>query len=40
MSEDRYKRAKKLFLEVCDLDAHERAAVLAKKCGDDAELRG
>ncbi|MHC4416772.1 MAG: protein kinase domain-containing protein [Planctomycetota bacterium] len=38
--DERYKRAKKLFLAVCDLDATERAAALEKECGDDAELRG
>jgi serine/threonine protein kinase/tetratricopeptide (TPR) repeat protein len=37
--DERYQRAKKLFLEVCDLSPDERAAVLDRECGDDAELR-
>jgi serine/threonine protein kinase len=37
--DERYERAKKLFLDVCDLSATERAAVLDRECGDDAELR-
>ncbi|MHC4446564.1 MAG: protein kinase domain-containing protein [Planctomycetota bacterium] len=37
--DERYKRAKKLFLAVCDLDPAERKAVLDKECADDAELR-
>jgi serine/threonine protein kinase/tetratricopeptide (TPR) repeat protein len=37
--DERYQRAKKVFLAVCDLEAAELAAALDRECGDDAELR-
>ena len=37
--DEQYKRAKKQFLEVCDLDPGERDSVLDRQCADDPELR-
>ncbi|MHC4416238.1 MAG: protein kinase domain-containing protein [Planctomycetota bacterium] len=38
--DESYKRAKELFLSVCDLGPDERDAAIGSACGDDAELRG
>ncbi len=37
--DERYKRAKELFLEVCDLDEKRRKAILDRECGGDTALR-
>ncbi|MCH8344175.1 MAG: protein kinase [Planctomycetes bacterium] len=37
--DEQYKRAKELFLTVCDLDPDKREALLEKGCGDDVALR-
>jgi len=39
MDEDRYQRAKKLFLAACDLPPEERETMLQRECAGDAELR-
>jgi len=39
MDEDRYQRAKELFLAACDLPPEEREAMLQRQCAGDAELR-
>ena len=39
MDEDRYQRAKELFLAACDLPPEEREAMLQRECAGDAELR-
>lgn len=39
MDEERYQRAKALFLEVCDLEPNEQMDILEKECAGDNELR-
>lgn len=39
MNPDLYQRARSVFLAACDLDVDKRAAFLAKRCGDDPDLR-
>ncbi len=39
MSDELYQRARKLYLEVCDLDATARQAILERECKGDPELR-
>ncbi len=37
--DERYRRAKRIFLTACDLDTAAQAIRLDEECGDDAELR-
>ena len=39
MTEDLHQRAKKLFLEACELPPEEREALLDRECADDPALR-
>ena len=39
MDSERFRRAKGLFARVCDLAPDAQAELLARECGDDAELR-
>ena len=40
MSEvDRHERVTKLFLEACKLPADQRAELLVRECGSDAQMR-
>ncbi len=39
MDEHRYKRAKELFMKVCDLDPVEQLDMLEKECAGDVDLR-
>ena len=39
MSEERYHRAKSLFLQALDIELAEREAFLNEACGDDTDLR-
>jgi eukaryotic-like serine/threonine-protein kinase len=40
ISRDRWQRVEAIFDEAYDLPAHERAAYLARACGEDVDLRG
>ncbi|MCP4250735.1 MAG: serine/threonine protein kinase, partial [bacterium] len=39
MDPDRWHSVRELFLSVCDLEPAERGALLARECGDDADMR-
>ena len=39
MNDPRHQRISEIFLEACVLEGVEREALLAERCGDDAELR-